>query len=72
MRNLMVATINAGLDQGVFSLDPAQSPELADCLTFEFEFCGRPVLASVSDVGWDELSITANMEAASTPPHRLS
>jgi hypothetical protein len=61
-RNLMVAAINAGLDQHVFELDGTspdgrwRDPDLA---VYEFSFCGLPALGCASDVGFDELIIQA-------------
>ena len=53
-RNVMVAAINAGLDQKVFDLDAG--PE--GVVQFRFEIEGVPAVAHVSNAGWDELSIS--------------
>lgn len=71
-RNLMVATINAGLKQGRFGLLPGQDAgvvDRSDALKFDmsagyFEFMLQDmlVLAYVEEAGFDELSIYAMLE----------
>lgn len=56
-RNLMVAGVNAGLEQGLFGLGPDDNCWSGDRVTFHFEFDGLPALASVSNAGYGELAI---------------
>lgn len=66
-RNMMVAAINAGLEQRVFGLRPGENfwlgslvaePSRGRSHRFEFTFGpGIPALAAVSDAGFDELGI---------------
>jgi hypothetical protein len=59
-RNLMVLTINAGLQQKLFSLRPNDNrwPNRKEGHLFDFELAnGLPVRGYVHDAGWDELSI---------------
>jgi hypothetical protein len=67
-RNAMVAAVNAGLQQKIFSLDPdepgAWPPrETRDkwghhgTRVYTFSIENIPAVASVSDIGYDELSI---------------
>ena len=60
-RNLMVAAINAGIEQHAFELDGTspEGPRHAPDLVYEFTFCGLPALACATDVGFDELGIYA-------------
>ena len=60
-RNLMVAAINAGIEQHVFELDGTSSegPRDAPDLVYEFAFCDLPAVACAADVGFDELGIYA-------------
>lgn len=68
-RNLMVAAINAGLQQKLFGLRPGDNRWLGhdnqqrDAFVFSFDFPdGTPALGSVRDAGHDELSIHAVLE----------
>jgi hypothetical protein len=54
-QNLLVATVNAALKQKLITLDC--EPVVA--ATFQFELGGLPVIASVSDAGFDEVSVKA-------------
>ncbi|MFA5924248.1 MAG: hypothetical protein WC856_23635 [Methylococcaceae bacterium] len=61
-RNLMVLTINAGLQQKLFSLRPNDNrwpdAENREYCLFDFELPnGLPARGFVSDAGWGELSI---------------
>jgi hypothetical protein len=66
-RNVMVAAINAGIDQRLFTIKPGDNrwPNAknyrrdgsSDAYTYSFSVNGIPGIASVSDAGWDELSI---------------
>jgi len=67
-RNAMVAAINAGLKQKIFSLDPdepgAWPPRETremwghhETRVYTFSIEDIPAIASVSDIGYDELSI---------------
>jgi hypothetical protein len=56
----MVAAINAGLEQAVFTLKASglvNSPDLD--AVWHFQFIGPPAIAAARDIGWDGLSITA-------------
>lgn len=62
-RNLMVAAINEGISRRLFTLRPGDNrwPGAADrdsrAYPFRFEVSGIPAVASVADIGHDELSI---------------
>jgi hypothetical protein len=64
-RNMLVSAVNAGLEQGVFSLHPGDNrwPKPKDHSTdhgavYHYEFSGGiPAVAWVGDAGFDELSI---------------
>lgn len=56
-RNMMVAAINAGLDQGLFGLDVDDNRWNGEFGIYRFDFAGMPAIASVRDVGFGELSI---------------
>lgn len=63
-RNVMVAAINAGIDQGLFTPRagenswPQPDPRYGDDpRTYRFMIEDIPSIASVHDAGWDELSI---------------
>ena len=62
-RNGMVAGINAGLDQRLYSLRPGDNgwPRDKDAhrepYVFRFNIGDIPAIASVSDIGWEELSL---------------
>jgi len=64
-RNTMMAAINAGLEQKLFGLQPAQNYWAGDkdpeeCFRiFEFSVSDIPGLGYVRAIGWDELSIHA-------------
>lgn len=55
-RNLMVAAINAGLDQGLFGLDPEDN-RFEDNVTFRFSFDGLPAIAHIRDISFGELAV---------------
>ncbi|MGY4177656.1 hypothetical protein ACVIHH_002947 [Bradyrhizobium sp. USDA 4518] len=61
-RNAMVAGINAGIEQGLFTPRAGENswsapdPRCEGC-TYRFTIEGIPAIASVHDAGWDELSI---------------
>lgn len=52
-QNLMVAAVNAAIEQGVITLEC----EPVTSAVFEFVLGPYPVIASVSDAGFDEVSI---------------
>lgn len=63
-RNVMVAGINAGIDQGLFTPRAGENswsqpdPRFGDDpRTYRFMIEDIPAIASVHDAGWDELSI---------------
>lgn len=56
-RNLMVAAINAGLDQGVFGLDEEDNRWGSEYGIYRFVFDGLPAMACVRDIGFAELSV---------------
>jgi hypothetical protein len=56
-QNLLVATVNAALEQGLITLDCAP----VSSATFEFTINGHPVIAYVHDIGFDEVSIKATV-----------
>ena len=56
-RNMMVAAINAGLDQGMFGLSVDDNRWTSDHGIYRFEFAGMPAIANVSDIGFGELAI---------------
>lgn len=65
-RNAIVAAVNAGLEQRLFSLSPgdnrwpgwSNNRSLSNGYVFEFAFNGNvPAFGYVSDAGYDELSI---------------
>ncbi len=57
-RNMMVGAVNAGLDQCVFGLEPDDNRWAGDeAFVYRFSFLDMPAIASVSDAGYDELSI---------------
>jgi hypothetical protein len=63
-RNAMVAAINAGLEQKLFSLEPGSgtwpssgSRESTGCRIYNFKLSDIPAIAAASDAGYDELSI---------------
>jgi len=55
-RNLMVAAINAGLQQRLFGLKPGENWWLTRVTPFRFEIEGCSGVAYVRDIGWDELN----------------
>jgi hypothetical protein len=67
-RNIMVATVNAGIKQKIFSLReddnrwPNANDERNNECVYKFEFLGMPALASVRDIRWGELSIHAALK----------
>jgi hypothetical protein len=59
-RNLMVAAINAGLDQRLFGLGPNENwwpgyVDERDGYTYYFNISGLTAIAYVRDIGWGEL-----------------
>lgn len=62
-RNLMVAGVNAGLDQGLFTLRPGDNrwPSRSDRqgTFFDFQIGGLPARAYVGDANFDELVLCA-------------
>jgi hypothetical protein len=58
-RNLMVAAINAGLDQGLFGLAEDDNRWGSEYGIYRFEFDGLPAIACVRDIGSGELSVHA-------------
>lgn len=69
-RNVMVAAINAGLEQRLFGLKPGDNRWPGVSLdtsvrskhhVYRFSLNDIPVIASVNDAGWDELAIHAAM-----------
>lgn len=52
-RNMMVAGINAGLQQDLFTVTPGPVSVGA----YRFEIAGIPAIASAVDIGFDELQI---------------
>lgn len=65
-RNVMVAAINAGLDQGVFGLAEEDNNWSGDNGIFRFEFDGLPAIAAVRDAGFGELAVNV----AVNPTHQ--
>lgn len=59
-RNLMVATINAALERGLFALDDPNQ-EVAEA-EFEFTLDGRPVEARVRDASYGEVHVLSVLE----------
>jgi hypothetical protein len=55
----MVAAINAGLEQGLFSLAPPNPPPPqqrdAEVKLYRFSISDIPCIATVKEIGWDEL-----------------
>lgn len=65
-RNVMVAAINAGIAQGLFSIRPGdnrwpagENQDRREAFSFNFSIGNIPAVASVQDAGFDELSIHA-------------
>ncbi|NEK18161.1 hypothetical protein [Rhizobium leguminosarum] len=65
-RNVMVAAINAGIDQRLFSIRPgdnrwpgSEDVQRREAFSFRFSIGRIPAVASVQDGGFDELSIHA-------------
>jgi hypothetical protein len=56
-RNLMVAGINAGLEQGIFGLEETPSDVGSEGRIYRFMFAGLPATAHARDIGYGELSI---------------
>jgi hypothetical protein len=56
-RNIMVAAINAGIDQGHFGLEPDDNRFQDGELVYRFSLDGLPGIAYVSDIGYGELAI---------------
>jgi len=57
-RNLMLASINEGLEQNIFGLDSGSGPT-ANAPSYEFSIAGLPVIAHAFDIGFDEIRINA-------------
>ncbi|MHB8286061.1 MAG: hypothetical protein ACYDD1_15485 [Caulobacteraceae bacterium] len=55
-RNMMVAAINAGLEQGLFGLAPDDN-RFEDNATFRFQFDGLPAIAHIRDISFGELAV---------------
>ena len=62
----MVAAINAGIAQGLFSIRPGdnrwpagENQDRREAFSFNFSIGNIPAVASVQDAGFDELSIHA-------------
>jgi len=58
-RNLMIAAINAGLDQKLFTLTPDDNRWTGSGQTYSFTFAGLPAIAHVGDGGYGELRFHA-------------
>lgn len=58
-RNLMVAAINAGLDQDLFGLAENDNRWGTEYGIYRFDFDGLPAIACVRDIGFGELSVHA-------------
>lgn len=56
-RNMMIAAINAGLDQGLFGLEAKDNRWTGDCHVYRFDFGGMAAIACVTDVSGGELGI---------------
>ena len=54
-QNLVVRAINVVLERRLMTLDRHPIEDT----TFEFELVGLPVIASVCDIGFDEVSVKA-------------
>lgn len=65
-RNLMVAAINAGLEQSIYGLSAGDNRWTGDTATYRFSFAGLPAIACVRDAGFDELVIQT---AINPTPH---
>jgi hypothetical protein len=63
-RNMMVAAINAGLDQSIFGLDENDNRWVGENHIYRFSFADLPAIASVSDIGFGELSIKVAIQPA--------
>lgn len=59
-RNLMVAAVNAALEQRVLTLRPGDNRYTGRSCTIDFTLPGGlPARADISDAGWDEIAIHA-------------
>lgn len=58
-RNIMVAAINAGIDQGHFGLEPDDNRFKDEGKIFWFELDGLPAIAYVQDFGGGNLAVHA-------------
>lgn len=56
-RNIMVAAINAGLDQNIFGLGETDNFWDGDSVTYHFNIANMHAIAAVRDIGFGELSI---------------
>jgi hypothetical protein len=67
-RNLMVATANAAIEQGLFGRISTPDEKIADRTTvrFEFELDGLRCDATASDAGWDEVSLICSLGTPTT------
>jgi hypothetical protein len=78
-RNLMVAAINAALEQGLFALDPADKRwprrnadgECEPCL-FSFTVGDVEGMALIKDDGWDEIGVHAALRPTPKAPEFLA
>jgi len=61
-RNMMVAGINAGLEQGMFGLSPEDNRWDGDEAVYRFAFDDLPAIACVRDIGYGELSVHVAIE----------
>jgi hypothetical protein len=69
-RNLMIAAINAGLDQAIFTLIPKDNEQ--NGVTYEFEFDGRPAVGWARSAAYGELSIHVMLEPSPQAREYLS
>lgn len=56
-QNLLIAAINAGLEQKMFGLEPEDNPSKKP--VFRFTFAGLPAIAHAGDAGYGELIVRA-------------
>lgn len=56
-RNMMVAGLNAGLDQGLFGLAVDANYWEGNSVIYRFEFDGMPAIAHLNDAGFGELAL---------------
>jgi hypothetical protein len=76
-RNLMVAAVNAGIEQKFFSVKendnrwPDAQNDSSPAFVYRFEFLGMPAIASVRDIRWGELSIHAALKPGPQAERRI-